>query len=208
MLASCQQHVESDLTQIGNPLQFLLKSSRSSRSVIRPRAYLVRSLRRRRIEFLGTHRPSCKPPRPKGGGLKVTASQSCRRNSLVRGRAPVPRHVGAQAEVADRLAAAGPRPIPRPRRPPSRAGYSRLWSSWGATAVGWDLKSHPQGAPSRESNAAMSAVHGLAIAGEKGPAAKVLQKNHKTWLADAARLPGGRAIVYLRRIFVLGRPQS
>jgi hypothetical protein len=56
--------------------------------------------------------------------------------------------------------------------------------------------------------AAMSAVHGLAIAGEKGPAAKVLQKNHKTWLADAARLPGGRAIVYLRRIFVLGRPQS
>jgi hypothetical protein len=41
----------------------------------------------------------------------------------------------------------------------------------------------------------MSAVHGLANAGEKGPAAKVSQKNHETSLEDAARLPGGRAIV-------------
>ena len=70
-----------------------------------------------------------------------------------------------------------------------------------------DVSTGPRGSAIEENNAAMSAVHGLANAGEKGPAAKVLQKDHKTWLEDAARLPAGRVRVYLGHIVVLRPPQ-
>ena len=84
---------------------------------------------------------------------------------------------------------------------------ARSWPNWGPRRLWrwWSLVAPAGVGNSRE-------VRGLAGRSSaetrmqgKGPACKVLQKNHKNWLADAARLPAGRAIVYLRRISSLGR---
>ena len=71
----------------------------SGRASTRPTVGVPQNLTVPRLPLVAGHLVS----RP--GGLKVTASQSCGRISLARGRAPVPGHVGAPSRESNAMSA-------------------------------------------------------------------------------------------------------